>query len=82
MEEEWEAFDGTTASLVKLYRENQIRVEQLAEWLFSDGVHCVIDIYDLQDGQDKNIFMEKMKVDKELTATIFDLTGTNRCINL
>lgn len=41
-------------------KENQIRVEQLAERLFSDGVHCVIDIYDLQDGQDKNKFMEQM----------------------
>jgi len=41
-------------------KENQIRVEQLAERLFSDGVHCVIDIYDLRDGQDKNMFMEQM----------------------
>ena len=41
-------------------KENQIRVEQLAERLFSDGVHCVIDIYDLRDGQDKNKFMEQM----------------------
>ena len=41
-------------------KENQIKVEQLAERLFSDGVHCVIDIYDLRDGQDKNKFMEQM----------------------
>lgn len=40
--------------------ENQIRVQKLAERLFSDEVHCVMDIYDLKDGQDKNKFMEQM----------------------
>ena len=35
-------------------KENQIRVQQLAERLSSDGVRVIIDIWDLQDGQDKN----------------------------
>ena len=43
-------------------KENQIKVEQLAERLFSDGVHCVIDIYDLRDGQDKNKFKYDMNL--------------------
>ena len=51
-------------------KENQIRVEQLVERLFSDGVHCVIDIYDLQDGQDKNIFMEKMVNDPSVKKVL------------
>lgn len=41
-------------------KENQIKVQQLAERLSSDGVHVIIDIWDLQDGQDKNLFMEQM----------------------
>lgn len=41
-------------------KENQIKVQQLAERLSSDGVHVIIDIWDLQDGQDKNKFMEQM----------------------
>lgn len=51
-------------------RENQIRVEQLAEKLFSDGVHCVMDIYDLKDGQDKNIFMEQMVNDPSVNKVL------------
>lgn len=41
-------------------KDNQLRVERLVEKLFSDGVHCVMDIFDLKDGQDKNLFMEQM----------------------
>ena len=51
-------------------KENQIRVEQLAEKLFSDGVHCVMDIYDLKDGQDKNIFMEQMVNDPSVNKVL------------
>ena len=51
-------------------KENQIRVEQLAERLFSDGVHCVIDIYDLRDGQDKNKFMEQMVNDPSVKKVL------------
>lgn len=41
-------------------KQNQIRVQQLVERMDSDGVHCVMDIYDHKDGQDKNKFMEQM----------------------
>ena len=51
-------------------KENQIRVEQLAERLFSDGVHCVMDIYDLKDGQDKNKFMEQMVNDPTVNKVL------------
>lgn len=51
-------------------KENQIRVEQLAERLFSDGVHCVIDIYDFRDGQDKNKFMEQMVNDPTIKKVL------------
>lgn len=51
-------------------KENQIRVEQLVEKLFSDGVHCVMDIYDLKDGQDKNKFMEQMVNDPTVNKVL------------
>lgn len=51
-------------------KENQIRVQQLAERLFSDGVHCVLDIYDLKDGQDKNAFMEQMVNDPSVKKVL------------
>lgn len=51
-------------------KENQIRVEQLAERLFSDGVHCIMDIYDLKDGQDKNKFMEQMVNDPSVKKVL------------
>lgn len=51
-------------------KDNQIRVERLVEKLFSDGVHCVMDIYDLKDGQDKNIFMEKMVNDPTVNKVL------------
>ena len=51
-------------------KENQIRVEQLSERLFSDGVHCVMDIYDLKDGQDKYKFMEQMVNDPTVSKVL------------
>ena len=51
-------------------KSNQIRVEKLAERLFSDGVHCVIDIYDLKGGQDKNKFMEQMVNDPTVSKVL------------
>lgn len=51
-------------------KENQIRVQQLAERLSSDGVHVIIDIWDLQDGQDKNKFMEQMVVNPEVKKVL------------
>ena len=51
-------------------KHNQIRVQQLAERLYSDGVHCVMDIYDLKDGQDKNKFMEQMVNDPSVKKVL------------
>lgn len=51
-------------------KENQIRVQQLAERLSSDGVHVIIDIWDLQDGQDKNKFMEQMVANPEVKKVL------------
>ena len=51
-------------------RENQIRVQQLAERLSSDGVHVIIDIWDLQSGQDKNKFMEQMVNNPEVVKVL------------
>lgn len=51
-------------------KENQIRVQQLAERLFSDGVNCVMDIYDLKDGQDKYKFMEQMVNDPSVKKVL------------
>lgn len=51
-------------------KENQIRVQQLAERLSSDGVHVIIDIWDLQDGQDKNKFMEQMVSNPEVKKVL------------
>lgn len=55
-------------------KENQIRVQQLAERLFSDGVHVIIDIWDLQDGQDKNKFMEQMVANPEVKKVLLICT--------
>lgn len=51
-------------------KQNQIRVQQLAERLYSDGVHCIMDIYDLKDGQDKNKFMEQMVNDPSVKKVL------------
>lgn len=55
-------------------KENQIRVQQLAERLSSDGVHVIIDIWDLQDGQDKNRFMEQMVSNPEVKKVLLICT--------
>lgn len=51
-------------------KENQIRVQQLAERLSSDGVHVIIDIWDLQDGQDKNKYMEQMVANPDVKKVL------------
>lgn len=50
--------------------ENKIRVQRLAERLMSDGVDVVLDIWSLQDGQDKYAFMEKMVADQEIKKVL------------
>lgn len=50
--------------------ENKIRVQRLAERLMSDGVDVILDVWSLQDGQDKYAFMEKMVADQEIKIVL------------
>lgn len=45
-------------------------VLRLAERLMSDGVHALLDRWDLQEGQDKYAFMERMVTDPEISRVI------------
>lgn len=49
---------------------NRIKVLQLAERLTRDGVYVVIDEWDLRNGQDKNVFMEKMVNDESVDKVL------------
>lgn len=49
---------------------HQTQVRQWAEQLVSDGVEIVIDIWDLQEGDDKYAFMERMVTDKSVTHVL------------
>ena len=51
-------------------KENQQKVKQLAEQLTADGVHVLIDIWDLQDGHDKNAYMERMVNDPSVQKVL------------
>jgi len=39
---------------------NKEKVIQLAERLVLDSIHVILDVWDLKEGQDKNLFMEQM----------------------
>lgn len=49
---------------------NKEKVISLAERLSSDGVHVTIDIWDLIEGQDKNLFMEQMVNSDEIDKVL------------
>lgn len=51
-------------------KENQQRVLELANRLSSDGVHVVLDVWDLKDGQDKNKYMEQMVNDPSVSKVL------------
>lgn len=51
-------------------KENQMRVLELANRLSSDGVHVVLDVWDLKDGQDKNKYMEQMVNDPTVSKVL------------
>lgn len=51
-------------------KENQMRVLNLANRLSSDGVHVVLDVWDLKDGQDKNKYMEQMVNDPSVSKVL------------
>ena len=51
-------------------QQHQERVREWADRLLSDGVDVILDIYDLQEGQDKNAFMERMVTDPNVTHVL------------
>ncbi|MBL9187062.1 MAG: TIR domain-containing protein [Opitutaceae bacterium] len=48
--------------------QNQVRL--WAERLAADGVDVVLDQYDLKEGQDKNVYMERMVIDATVTHVL------------
>lgn len=51
-------------------KENQLKVLELAKRLSSDGVHVILDVWDLKDGQDKNKYMEQMVNDSTVSKVL------------
>ena len=51
-------------------QQHQERVREWADRLLLDGVDVILDIYDLQEGQDKNAFMERMVTDPNVTHVL------------
>ena len=51
-------------------QQHQELVKAWADRLLSDGIQVIIDIYDLEDGQDTNVFMEKMVTDPGVTNVL------------
>jgi hypothetical protein len=49
---------------------NKNWVESFAERLFSDGIHVIIDIWDISEGQDKYLFMEQMINNNEISKVL------------
>mgnify|MGYP006396389791 CR=1 FL=1 len=49
---------------------NQLWVIKLAERLMSDGIEVVLDVWDLKDGHDKNVFMERMVNDSSIAKVL------------
>ena len=50
--------------------ENKNRVKDLADKLISDGIDVVIDIYDLQPGNDRFYYMERMVTDPSIEKVL------------
>lgn len=49
---------------------HQSLVQQWAEQLVADGIDVVLDIYDLKEGYDKFVFMERMVTDPSVTHVL------------
>jgi hypothetical protein len=49
---------------------NKEKVRVLAERLQLDGIHVIIDIWDLKEGQDKFAFMEQMVTSPEINKVL------------
>ncbi len=51
-------------------KEHETFVLELAERLMADGVHITLDKWDLLEGHDKYVFMEKMVTDPEMDKVL------------
>lgn len=51
-------------------KDHQNRVKEWADRLISDGIDVVLDIYDLKEGHDKFVFMERMVTDPSVTHVL------------
>lgn len=49
---------------------HQARIRQWAEQMVSDGIDVVLDVWDLNEGNDKYAFMEKMVTDESVTHVL------------
>jgi len=49
---------------------NKQKVIELAERLTSDGIHVILDVWDLKEGQDKYHFMEQMVNDENVNKVL------------
>jgi hypothetical protein len=49
---------------------HQAMVKQWAEQMIADGIEVVMDIYDLKEGHDKYVFMERMVADPTVTHVL------------
>lgn len=49
---------------------HQARIRQWAEQMLTDGVDVVLDVWDLNEGDDKYAFMEKMVTDESVTHVL------------
>ncbi|WP_438589193.1 toll/interleukin-1 receptor domain-containing protein [Duncaniella dubosii] len=56
--------------------QNKDKAKELAERLFSDGIHVIMDIWDLQEGQDKYAFMERMVNDETINKVLLLCNST------
>lgn len=50
--------------------QHQSLVREWAEQLIADGIEVVLDIYDLKEGHDKFVFMERMVTDSSVTHVL------------
>lgn len=50
--------------------QHQLLVKEWADRLMADGIDIVLDIYDLKEGHDKFVFMEKMVTDPQVTHVL------------
>lgn len=66
--------DATSPSIFVSYSwsspEHEARVIELAEALVGDGIHVVIDKWDLRAGADANAFMERMVTDDSIDKVV------------